>query len=134
MEVFKADQLPLPADEAVERAARAGNPDLLAAPPPQQAGIVIAQPADGALVPRGLLSIRGTVNPPGFQSYQVEYGAGDAPERWEWISGPHLSPVVDEQLTQWGMEGLPAGRYTLRVTAFTDGGTQIGISRFDVAP
>jgi membrane carboxypeptidase/penicillin-binding protein PbpC len=134
MEVFKAGQLPLPPDEVVERAAREGNPDLLNAPPPQPGGVAVTQPADGTLVSRGLLSVRGTVNPPGFQSYQVEYGVGDNPERWEWISGPHLSPVADEQLTQWGTEGLPAGRYALRVTAFTDGGPLTAITRFDLAP
>lgn len=139
IEFFSADQLPLPADENVERAVQAGNPDLAIQPQPQAANpqspdILITQPTLDAPTPRGLLSIRGTVNPPGFQQYIVEYGDGENPAEWKWISGPHLSPVVDDQLTQWGMEGLPAGRYTIRVTVNTSNGTRVGYTRFDVSP
>ncbi len=84
--------------------------------------------------PRGLLSIRGMVNPPGFQQYVVEYGDGDNPGEWKWISGPHLSPIVNDQLTQWGIDRLPAGRYTIRVTVNTAGGQVVGYTRFDVGP
>jgi 1A family penicillin-binding protein len=137
-ELFKQGQGPLPADENVERAARENNPDLTnATPAPQvqtQSQIIISQPADGGSVSRGVLSIRGTVNPPGFQSYQVEWGDGDNPGEWKWISGPHLSAVVDNQITQWGIENMPAGRYTIRVTASTSSGTLIGYSHFDIAP
>lgn len=134
MEVFKADQGPLPPDELVERQVQAGDPNAALPPPPTQTEIVITQPANGSIVGRGVLSIWGTVNPPGFQSYQVEYGEGDAPGEWRWISGPHLSPVNDGQLTEWGIDGLPAGRYTLRVTAFTVNGALAGYSHFDVSP
>jgi len=136
IEIFKSGQEPLPPDEVVERAAREQNRDLLTAPPPPatQSEIVITQPANGSAIERGLLSIRGTVNPGGFQSYQVEYGDGDAPGQWQWISGPHLSPVVDDQLTQWGTEGLPSGRYTIKVTAFTSNGPLEGFTHFDVGP
>ena len=137
-ELFKQGQGPLPADENVERAARENNPDLTnATPAPQaqtQSQIIISQPAEGSSVARGLLSIRGTVNPPGFQSYQVEWGDGDNPGEWKWISGPHLSAVVDNQITQWGIENMPAGRYTIRVTTSTSSGTLIGYSHFDIAP
>ncbi|MCL5996340.1 MAG: penicillin-binding transpeptidase domain-containing protein, partial [Chloroflexi bacterium] len=135
-ELFKADRGPLPADENVERAVRAGDPNAAnATPTPQtQSEIVISQPANGSSVPRGLLSIRGTVNPAGFQSYQVEWGDGDNPGEWKWISGPHRSPVNNEQLTQWGIEGLSPGRYTIRVTVSTSNGSLVGYTRFDVAP
>jgi membrane peptidoglycan carboxypeptidase len=137
IEFFKSDQLPLSPDENVERAVQAGNPELAIAPQnpaaaPQTPDIVITQPSLGAPTQRGILSIRGTVNPPGFQQYQVEYGEGDNPGEWKWISGPHLSPVVNDQLTQWGIENLPPGRYTLRVTTFTQNGLLVGYSRFDV--
>jgi hypothetical protein len=124
----------LPPDENVERAAQAGDPNLVNAPPTTQSQIVISQPANGSSVPRGMLSIRGTVNPPGFQSYQVEWGDGDSPSQWKWISGPHLSPVTDNQLTQWSTDGLSPGRYTIRVTALTSSGPQVGYTHFDVAP
>ncbi len=139
-EVFRADHGPLPADENVERAARTNDPNPANAPasaPAQPAtsnAIVLTQPAEGVTIARGQLSIRGTVNPPGFKAYQVEWGDGDNPGQWKWISGPHLSPVINEQLTVWGTEGLSAGRYTLRVTVTTVQGTQVGFSHFNVAP
>ena len=139
-EVFKSDQPPLPPDENTERAVAANDPALAAAPPTaaaaqsQSTDIVLTQPLNGQGYTRGLLSIQGTVNPPGFQSYKVEYGDGDNPGEWKWISGPHLSPVPAGQLTQWGIESLPPGRYTLRVTVQTSSGAQVGYSRFDVTP
>jgi len=137
IEHFSADQLPLPADERVERAVQARNPDLASAPPvpsapPQTPDVLITHPSLAEPVARGLLAIRGTVNPPGFQQYVVEYGEGEQPAEWRWISGPHLSPVVDGQLTVWGVEGLPAGRYTIRVTVLTSGGSLVGYTHFDV--
>ena len=139
IEFFSADQLPLPADENVERAVQAGNPDLVdisrpTATNPQSPDILITQPSLDEPVARGLLSIRGTVNPPGFQQYVVEYGEGENPGEWRWISGPHFAPVQDGQLTEWGIEGLPAGRYTVRVTVNTSNGTLVGYARFDVRP
>jgi 1A family penicillin-binding protein len=139
IEFFSADQLPLPADENVERAVQAGNPDLVdisrpTATNPQSPDILITQPSLDEPVARGLLSIRGTVNPPGFQQYVVEYGEGENPGEWRWISGPHFAPVQDGQLTEWGIEGLPAGRYTVRVTVNTSNGTLVGYARFDVGP
>lgn len=131
-ELFKSDQLPLPPDERVEAAARAGDPSLIGGGLISSPDIVVTQPS-GVVARGALVSVRGTVSPPAFDSYQVEYGAGDAPGDWRWISGPHRSPVVDGQLTEWGVPGdLPPGRYTVRVTAFTGNGTLIGYGRFDV--
>jgi hypothetical protein len=117
----------------------AGDPRLVQAPQaqasaPQTVDIQISQPAEGAQFTRGLLSIQGTVNPPGFRDYVVEYGEGDNPGEWRWISGPHQAPVVQNQLTQWGLESLAPGRYTLRVTVQTGAGAIVGYSRFDVLP
>ena len=135
-EVFKNDQVPLPADESVEKQVASGDPNApqVAQPTvqPQPVEIVISEPANGSVVARGLLSIRGLVNPPGFQQYVVEYGEGDNPGEWKWISGPHLSAVSNDQLTQWGTEGLPSGRYTIRVTVQTASGPLVGYTRFDV--
>ena len=137
IEYFSADQLPLPADERIERAVQARDPGLVMAPPtpsapPQTPDVLLTYPTLAEPVARGLLSIRGTVNPPGFQHYIVEYGEGEQPAEWRWISGPHLAPVVNDQLTVWGVEGLPAGRYTIRVTVFTDQGPLVGYTRFDI--
>ncbi len=139
IEYFCADQLPPPPDENVERAVQIGDPDSLNSlqspvSNPQSPDILITHPSLGEPTARRLLSIRGTVNPPGFQQYVVEYGEGENPGEWKWISGPHLAPVVDGQLTEWGIEGLPAGRYTIRVTASTSNGPLVGYARFDVGP
>ncbi len=135
-EFFKADQPPLPSDPALERAARENNPEVAAQPPapPQANGeISVSVPATAR---RGeLLSIRGSVNPPGFQRYQVEFGAGDTPAEWRWISGPHLSAVSNNQLTAFTLPGdLSPGRYTIRVTVFAAAGVSAGFARFDVVP
>jgi len=44
---------------------------------------------------------------------------------WEWISGPHLTPVENGMLAQWDVGGLDAGEYTLRIVAYArnNGGT-----------
>ena len=133
-EVFKSDQGPLPADELIEHQVEVGDPNatLQPTPVPQASEILISEPTNGSVLGRGPLSIRGTVNLPGFQQYVVEYGDGDNPGEWKWISGPHLSPVTNEQLTTWSTDGLPPGRYTIRITARTDGGEVVGVTRFDV--
>ena len=137
IEYFSADQPPLPADERIERAVQARNPDLATAPPapsapPQMPDVLLTYPTLAEPVARGLLAIRGTVNPPGFQQYVVEYGEGEQPAEWRWISGPHLAPVVDDQLTAFGVGDLPPGRYTIRVTVLTAQGSLVGYTRFDI--
>lgn len=135
-EFFKADQPPLPPDPALERAARENNPEIAAQPPPSPQPVTDIVVQLSASVRRAeSVSIRGNVNPPGFERYQVEFGAGDNPGAWRWISGPHLSPVMGGQITQWTVPGdLSPGRYTLRVTAFGAGGASVGLARFDVTP
>jgi penicillin-binding protein 1C len=130
-ELFKSDQRPLPPDEALEASVRAGDPNR-PPPVPTSNAIVIMQPANGAVVDHNaVLSIRGVVNPPGFDSYQVEWGEGENPNDWRWISGPHRSPVINDQLSQWTPPSAP-GRYSIRVTVFTTQGALTGITRFDV--
>jgi len=133
-EVFKSDQGPLPADELIEHQVEVGDPNatLQPTPPPQSSEVIISEPANGSVIGRGPMSIRGIANPPGFQQYVVEYGEGDNPSEWKWISGPHLSPIDNDQLTTWSSDGLPAGRYTIRVTVRTDSGDMVGYTRFDV--
>ena len=134
-EFFKTDQPPLPADPALERAARENNPVIATQPPapPTNGDIAVLPPGNGTVRRAEALSIRGTVNPLGFERYQVEYGAGDSPGEWRWISGPHLSAVVNNQLTTWTVPGdLPPGRYTIRVSAFGANGASTGFARFDV--
>ena len=79
--------------------------------------VQITSPAAGSTV-YGVVPIAGTVLVPNFDHYVVQYGTGADPQGWEWISGPHLAPVRNGQLTTWDTTGLEPGLYTLRVTAW----------------
>lgn len=83
------------------------------------AQVFISSPAPGSPV-EGVTPVIGTVQLPGFEKYEVWYGVGENPDRWDgWISGPHLAQVTDGLLTEWNVAGLPPGPYTLLVRAFS---------------
>ncbi len=85
----------------------------------------ITSPLHNETVPQGLISVRGQVQLPNFERYELTFGAGDNPQAWGWISGPHLAQVVDGELTTWDTTHLAPGLYTLRVVAFTRDGAAI---------
>ncbi|HDQ72597.1 MAG TPA: penicillin-binding protein [Chloroflexi bacterium] len=81
--------------------------------------VFITSPAPGSAV-QGVVPVMGTVQLPAFEQYEVRYGVGDNPDRWDgWISGPHLAQVTEGLLTEWNVAGLPSGPYTLLVRAFS---------------
>lgn len=82
-----------------------------------QVEMYISYPSPGATV-YGIVGIMGTVYVPNFDHYNVEYGLGENPVGWGWISGPHLAPVRDGQITLWDTSLLAPGIYTVRVTAW----------------
>jgi 1A family penicillin-binding protein len=95
--------------------------------------VQISQPASGSTVD-GQVTIIGTVELPNFNHYDVQYGIGENPQGWGWISGPHLAPVRDGVLTTWDTSHLAPGIYTLRVTAWdNEGHTLEGLVRCYVA-
>ncbi|MBU0703433.1 MAG: transglycosylase domain-containing protein, partial [Chloroflexi bacterium] len=79
--------------------------------------VFVAQPAPGSTV-SGVARIIGTIQLPNFDRYEAQYGVGDNPQGWGWISGPHLAQVSDGLLAEWDTTHLAPGLYTLRVTAF----------------
>ena len=79
--------------------------------------VLITQPASGSVV-HGIVPVVGVVQLPNFDHYEAQYGVGDDPQGWGWISGPHLAQVRDGLLTDWDTSHLAPGRYTLRITAF----------------
>jgi membrane peptidoglycan carboxypeptidase len=87
---------------------------------PNQALVIIQQPRSGSSV-QGKVRIIGSVQLPEFDRYEVQYGVGEDPQGWGWISGPHLAQVRDGQLAEWDVTGLPPGTYTLRISAFNKG-------------
>jgi len=82
--------------------------------------LFITQPAPGSAV-SGVVQVVGTIQLPNFDRYEAQYGVGDDPQGWGWISGPHLAQVSDGLLTEWDTTHLAPGLYTLRVTAFDRG-------------
>jgi 1A family penicillin-binding protein len=82
-----------------------------------QPEVEIISPASGASV-SGQVSIVGTVTLPNFNRYEVQYGLGANPVRWDWISGPHLAQVQEGQLTVWDTGDLSPGLYSVRITAW----------------
>jgi len=83
--------------------------------------VLITYPDPGSTV-YGVVPVRGTVQLPNFERYEVQYGVGSDPQGWGWISGPHLAQVYDGQLTEWDTSHLAPGLYTLLVIAFGQGG------------
>ncbi len=79
--------------------------------------VYITAPAPGSIV-QGRVQIMGTVQLPNFDHYQAQYGLGDDPQGWGWISGPHLAQVRDGWLADWDTTYLAPGPYTLLITAF----------------
>ncbi|QWK10833.1 MAG: PBP1A family penicillin-binding protein [Thermoflexus hugenholtzii] len=84
--------------------------------------VIIRWPNESTVV-RGIVPVQGTVWIPDFAYYNVEWGiVGADGVAWQWLSGPHLAPVRDGQITVWDTSGLPTGWYALRVTAFNRAG------------
>ncbi|MBI5565674.1 MAG: transglycosylase domain-containing protein [Chloroflexi bacterium] len=81
--------------------------------------IVITTPGEGTSI-AGVIPIIGTVAVPQFSRYELTFGAGWGPNKWDWISGPHEAQVTNGQLGEWNVGGLNDGEYTLRITVYAD--------------
>ncbi len=90
-----------------------------------QAPVVeITAPQPGAEVYEWV-EIWGTVDLPDFDRYELTYGMGNQPQGWDWISGPHLSPVRGGSLGVWQIpQTLTPGTYTIRVSAYNQLGAR----------
>lgn len=77
----------------------------------------------------GTVEIRGTVNPPGFQSYFLEASlfqpAGDQPALWIPISLPSIQAVENGVLGEWQTTILEDGVYQLRLHIVLNSGESI---------
>lgn len=92
--------------------------------------IQITGPPEGTHLSLGAIDLVGTVDPPGFERYQLQWGVGEFPSEWNWLSGPHLAAVRDGSLGQWDVSSLSPGLYSVRVTAFmTDGRQRVSLLR-----
>jgi len=89
--------------------------------PPQ---VVFFQPLPNETV-QGLVPLVGRVQMPDFSHYNVEWGVGDNPIGWGWVSGPHQAEVEDGQLTVWDTQVAGNGLVTLRVVAYDYQGNSV---------
>lgn len=85
----------------------------------------ITSPLHNDTLPLGLIPVRGQVQIPNFESYDVTFGVGTDPHAWGWVSGPHLAQVADGELTVWDTTHVSPGGYTLRVVAHTHDGVTV---------
>ncbi len=90
----------------------------------QEPTLNITHPTPGENL-SGAVEVRGTVDIPEFDHYEITYGVGDNPQGWGWISGPHEAIVRDGLLGIWeaAVDENP-GTYTVRVVAYNRRGTQ----------
>jgi membrane peptidoglycan carboxypeptidase len=79
----------------------------------QQPGVSIGWPPADATV-RGVISIKGSTDTPGFRSYRLEYGEGSRPQQWTVIKRS-TEPVIDGALGQFDATELKSGTYTIRL-------------------
>jgi hypothetical protein len=89
-----------------------------------QQAVQITSPADESVSSAETLALTGVIDPPGFEHYEVTWGAGEFPQQWNWVSGPHLSTVRDGEITRMDTSPMPSGVNTIRVTAFMQDGSQ----------
>ena len=85
------------------------GPDTAQQPP----GVSIDWPPADATV-RGLITIEGSTDTPGFRSYRLEYGEGRRPQRWTVIKRS-AEPVIDGALGLLDTSQLEPGIYTVRL-------------------
>jgi len=80
--------------------------------------VQIAWPLQGQHV-SGVVQIVGTANIPDFQFYKLEYAMGHTPLETAFasINGTHGTAATDTVLGTWFVGNMPAGAYTLRLTA-----------------
>jgi membrane peptidoglycan carboxypeptidase len=79
----------------------------------QQPGVSIDWPPADATV-RGVITIKGSTDTPGFRSYRLEYGVGSRPQQWTVIKRSN-EPVIDGALGQLDATELEPGTYTIRL-------------------
>ena len=79
----------------------------------RQPGVSIDWPPADATV-RGIITIKGSTDTPGFRSYSLEYGVGSRPQQWTVIKRS-TEPVIDGALGQFDSTQLDPGTYTIRL-------------------
>ena len=101
-------------------AAQAAEPVVELRPVAPESVPAGGQAAAGS-APSTRLGIEGSAAGDEFGSAVIEYGQGEFPSQWVPIATLKL-PVTNGRLAVWETKGLPADRYTVRVTVYTQSG------------
>ncbi|MBI2845571.1 MAG: hypothetical protein HYX86_03385 [Chloroflexi bacterium] len=102
------------------------TPEIISTPiPPPPAtcpnpGVQVTSPGVGASL-AGVVEVRGTAAIENFWYYKLEFGIGEGPGDWSWITAGY-EPVVDGFLGNWDTSTLPPGAYTLRLVVVDNTG------------
>lgn len=89
-------------------------------PEPTPRPVSIASPALGSVL-GGVVSILGTADIPGMDSYSLAFGAGSDPAHWIQIGSTLTTPVQNGRLAFWDTTQIPDGVYTLRLRVVISG-------------
>jgi membrane peptidoglycan carboxypeptidase len=87
--------------------------------PPVALGPVAILEPDALTYVRGTVDVRGNATLPGFESFQLAYGAGLNPVDWIQVGERISTPARGGLLGVWDTTGLE-GLYSLRLTVVTD--------------
>lgn len=91
------------------------------------AGVVISSPSTGEAL-RGSVVIVGSTDVDDFQSYEVTFGYGDGSAINWFLIQQSNSSVSDGRLAIWDTQNIADGKYTLRLTVFSQGGRTVEYS------
>ncbi len=83
-------------------------------PPEPISSALITSPASFSYI-HGQVSLHGTANGAGFQSYQVLVGQGLNPQSWQQVGEASASAVKDGVLGVWDTQGQAEGLYAVRL-------------------
>lgn len=124
--IYAGQRLHIPCDGGTPRRPKPGKqptpaPSLHPAACAREVQIV--RPLQGESV-NGVVQIIGTARIGNFQFYKVEYAMGHSPldSAFHSIDDVHRTPVGDSVLTTWYVGNMPAGMYTVRLTAVDTSG------------
>lgn len=81
--------------------------------------IILPQDLTNVPISVGSVEVLGTASGPGFSSYTLSYGFGDAPEIWVSINSTAI-PVTEGTLGYWQVESLETGLYTLQLVVHNE--------------
>lgn len=86
-------------------------------PPPRLRGVILSPlPGDTIDTEARELSIVGSVGGADLESYRLEIGSGEMPERWTLLPTLHAPPFEASELARLSLGDLPDGAYVLRLT------------------